>query len=183
MESIEGSLLELCIEHNSGGGKTRIQDFTEPLLIIEYFEEYDKTDLLRKSLHQLLVISQKYKNILIVSRHEKLQNFIPDVTGFFQERNFFFGFQENAKRREFYRISFFAQRKLQYFKISVDIGDDTIRFFEPKIQSCVVRFPQWVQCVQRGPSEPCQQTLDSSAHQLHPLRLQGITKPSFWSGA
>ena len=162
MESIEGSLLELCIEHNSGGGKTRIQDFTEPLLIIEYFEETDKTDLLRKSLHQLLVVSQKYKNILIISRHEKLQNFIPDVTGFFQDRNFFFGFQENAKRREFYRISFFAQRKLQYFKISVDIGD-TIRFRTKATKFCCQIPTVGAMCTART-----LRTLPTNPGQFHP---------------
>ena len=162
MESIEGSLLELYIEHNSGGGKTRIQDFTEPLLIIEYFEECDKTDLLRKSLHQLLVISQKYKNILIISRHEKLQNFIPDVTGFFQDRNFFFGFQENAKRREFYRISFFAQRKLQYFKISVDIGN-TIRFRTKVTKLCCQIPTVGAMCTART-----LRTLPTNPGQFHP---------------
>ena len=122
MESIGGSLLEIYVEDNFGGGKLRIQDFSEPLLIIEYFEESDKSELLRKSLHQLLVISEKYKNILLISHHELLKNVITDVIVFFQDRNFFFGSQEHLKRPEFYRISFVSQRKLQYFKISVEIG-------------------------------------------------------------
>ena len=123
MDSIGGSLSELYIEENFGGGKLRIQDFTEPLLIIEYFEESEKTELLRKSLHQLLAISEKYKNILLISHHESLKIILNDVTVFFQDRKFFFGFQRQLKRPEFYRISFFSQRKLQYFKISVEIGE------------------------------------------------------------
>ena len=148
MESIGGSLGEIYVQDNFGGGKLRIQDFTEPLLIIEYFEESDKSELLRKSLHQLLVISEKYENILLISNHELLKNNITDVTVFFQDRNFFFASQEHLRRPEFYRISFFSQRKLQYFKISVDIGDTVKSLFEPKLQSFVVRSPQWVQCVQ-----------------------------------
>ena len=134
MDSIGGSLSELYIEENFGGGKLRIQDFTEPLLIIEYFEESEKTELLRKSLHQLLAISEKYKNILLISHHESLKIILNDVTVFFQDRKFFFGFQRQLKRPEFYRISFFSQRKLQYFKISVEIGEKRKDLFDPKLQ-------------------------------------------------
>ena len=152
MEGIGGSLLELYIEENFGGVKLRIQDFTEPLLIIEYYEESEKSELLRKSLHQLLVISEKYKNILLISHHETLKISLYDVTVFFQDRNFFFGFQRQLKRPEFYRISFFSQRKLQYFKISVEIGERLKVLFDPKLQSssrqirtvsamCTVRIP------------------------------------------
>ena len=134
MEGIGGSLLELYIEENFGGVKLRIQDFTEPLLIIEYYEESEKSELLRKSLHQLLVISEKYKNILLISHHETLKISLSDVTVFFQDRNFFFGFQRQLKRPEFYRISFFSQRKLQYFKISVEIGE--------RIKVCLIQVPK-----------------------------------------
>ena len=145
MESTGRSLLDL--EDNFGGGKSRVEDFTEPLMVIEYFEESDRTQLLRKSLHQLLVICEKYKNILIISHHELLKSSLTDVTVFFQERNFFFSVQNHLKCTEFYRISFFSQSKLQYFTISVDIGLSIKAFCAPKFQSFLLRFQQWLQCV------------------------------------
>ena len=146
MESTGRSLLEL--EDNFGGGKSRVEDFTEPLMIIEYFEESDRTQLLRKSLHQLLVICEKYKNILIISHHELLKSSLNDVRVFFKERNFFFSFQNQLKCTEFYRISFFSQSKLQYFTISVDIGLTMKAVCAPKLQNFLLRFQQWLQCVQ-----------------------------------
>ena len=164
MESIGGSLSELYIEENFGGGKLRIQDFTEPLLIIEYFEESEKTELLRKSLHQLLAISEKYKNILLISHHESLKIILTDVTVFFQDRKFFFASQEYLKRPEFYRLSFFSQRKLQYFKISVDIGNSNTIRFRTKVTKLCCQIPTvGAMCTART-----LRTLPTNPGQFHP---------------
>ena len=119
MENRE-SLLQLFIEDILGRERIRIEHFTEPLLIIEFFKESEKCDILKKSLCQLLNIIQ-YKNILLVSQHD-LKDLLSGIRDYFQDNNFYFGYRSYTKCPEFYSLSFFSQRKLQYFKIFVDIG-------------------------------------------------------------
>ena len=120
MENVE-SLLELYIEDIVEKEKIRIENFTEPLLIIEYFQERGKSEFFRKSLHQLLKIT-RYKNILVVS-HYDLKDQLYNIREFFQDTRFFFGSKSQLYRPEFYRIYFYSQRKLQYYRILVDLGN------------------------------------------------------------